>query len=106
MKAVVIRDYTSLEDVTNFQAILGGWLEALPVGENFTVFIDEDGKSKGLQPNPQADRVIRAMLTKVERELLMDDFIVGPAIFVGIDGDGNEVDLPQEVIAEFFPELI
>ena len=91
--------------VNNFQAALGGYLEALPVGEGFTVFIDEDGKAKGLPRNEKAESIVRAMLAKNGRIMLPGDYLVGPAIFVGIDDDGNAVDLPDAVIQEYFPEL-
>lgn len=106
VKAVVVRpDSIELASVHDFHAVLGGYLEALPVGEGFTVFIDEDGKSKGLPHNARAEAIIRAMLAKYQRVMLPGDYIVGPAIFVGIDDNGDETDLPDSVLKEYFPQF-
>ena len=106
MKAVIITPTTiELRPITDLRAALGGYLEALPVGEGFLCFIDEDGKAKQLPPNELATNVIQAMLAKRGRSLLPGDGIVGPAIFVSVDEDGNEGDLHESVIREYFPEL-
>ncbi len=105
MKAVVIREKVQFEEIINLQEGLGGWLESLAVGEDFTVFIDEDGKSKNLPFNPIADRIIREMLANNGRTLMPGDQIVGPAIFVGLDDAGNEIELPQWVVDQYFKEL-
>ncbi len=106
-KTVIVRPdvQVAVRVVNDFQAALGGYLEALPVGEGFTVFIDEDGKAKGLPRNERAESIIRAMLAKNDQTMLPCDHIVGPAIFVGIDEEGNACDLPASVIQEYFPEL-
>ncbi len=106
MKAIVVRPNSiELQEIIDLHAVLGGYLEALPVGEGFTVFIDEDGKAKELPRNDRADSIIRAMLAKVDRIMLSGDYIVGPAIFVGIDEEGFAVDLPDAVLKEYFSEL-
>ncbi len=103
MKAIVVLpNCIELREVTDLHETVGGFFQCLPVGEDFTVFIDEDGKAKGLPRNQRAEDIIRRMLDKVDRTLIPGDFIVGPAVFVGLDG-GDEVDLPEEVIKEFFP---
>jgi hypothetical protein len=105
MNAVVVTPSTvEFQHVTDLHAALGGYLEALSVGENFICFIDEDGKAKNLPHNRRATEVILAMLAKRDRTLLTGDFIVGTAIFVGVDGE-NEGDLPESVITEYFPEV-
>ncbi len=106
VKAIVVMDTIKFAQVHDFHAVLGGYLEALPVGEGFTVFIDEDGKAKGLPHNERAESIIRAMLSVYGRSMLPGDYIVGPAIFVGIDDEGNECDLPTSVIQEFFNGLV
>lgn len=106
MKAVIVTPNTiELRPITDLAKTLGGYLEALPVGEDFLCLIDEDGKAKNLPFNPLATNIIQAMLAKRGRSLLPDDWIVGHAIFVSVDEDGNEGDLHESVIREFFPEL-
>lgn len=107
---IVTPDQVLVRLVKNFQSVIGGWLESLPVGDDFTVVIDENGKSKRLPKNELADSIVRAMLEKKLglsfRTRLSSDPLVGPAIFVGIDEDGEASDLPDVVVREFFSDNI
>lgn len=38
-------------DLVEFQDIVGGYIECLPVGENILCVLNEEGKLKGLRPN-------------------------------------------------------
>jgi hypothetical protein len=106
MKAIIVTPNTiEFQNISDLHATLDGYLEALSVGENFICFIDEDGKAKGLRPNQRATDIIQLMLAKRGRSMLPGDMIVGMAIFVGVDGE-DEGDLPESVIAEYFPEFL
>ena len=97
------KDFKDWEDIK--KELNGGYLEMLPVGEDFTVYIDEDGKGKILPYNPGATAIIKAMLCQAGRTLLPGDYIVGPAVFVGIKPGAEgpeECDLPVHVIRRYF----
>jgi hypothetical protein len=106
MKAIVVTpDTIEFRFITDLHATLGGYLEALSVGENFICFIDEDGKAKGLRPNQRATDIIQLMLAKRDRTMLPGDVIAGKAIFVGVDGE-DEGDIPREVVEEYFSDML
>jgi hypothetical protein len=106
MKAIIVTpDTIEFQFITDLHETLGGYLEALSVGENFICFIDEDGKAKGLRHNQRATDIIQLMLAKRGRSLLPGDTIVGKAIFVGVDGE-DEGDIPREVVEEYFSDML
>jgi hypothetical protein len=106
MKAIVVTsDTIEFQDIADLHQAIGGYLEALSVGENFICFIDEEGKMKGLRFNQPATDIIQAMLAKRGRSMLPGDVIAGKAIFVGVDGE-NEGDIPREVVEEYFPDML
>jgi len=121
MKAVVITPFApsskmasiEVKDIDGFHGakaeLGGGYIEVVPVGENFSLYVDEDGTAKGLTPNWPATLITKAMLANVGRMMLPGDYIKGVAVFVGIkeEDDGlTECDLPEEVIKEFFQEYL
>jgi len=116
MKAIVIRpgERAVLQEVDGWNGIKaalgGGYLEAVPVGEDFTLYVDEDGIAKGLPYNEEATRVTETMLAAMKRRFAVTgDYIKGVAVFVGIRHDpeegGVECDIPERVIAEYFAPL-
>lgn len=111
MRCVVIRPgeapvIRNLKGWSGIKAELGGgYLELVPVGRNFTLYVDEDGIARGLPLNPLATRLARGMLAAAGRQLLQGDYIKGVAVFCGSRANGAECDLPAKVIAEWFPEL-
>lgn len=81
-------------------ALGGGWLEPITPSTgrfgSWTGYVDEDGKIKGLPYNPVATEFAHRLTWA---GLTFGDFLVGPLVIVGgPDRDGNDTDLPPEVI--------
>ena len=94
----VIKNLNGYED---FRATLnGGWLEGVSVGKNFAMYIDEDGISKKLPQNQKATALALMFIKRQNKILLINNYIRGTAIFLGIDSDGTECDLKDEIIKE------
>jgi hypothetical protein len=98
MKAIKITSVGSVEivddDFNNYNVLsdhVGGFIEYLYLSEGTHAYIDEEGKLKGLQPNPRATELFA-------HRLLPGDYIVGPMLLLGDDGEGSEADVPQEMI--------
>jgi hypothetical protein len=80
--------------LANFQAEVGGWVEAIGDGQTWTAYLNEEGKLNGLPPNPEADSIAR----KLGWQSLPGDYLVGPVVFCGPpDNDGYDTDLPPAV---------
>lgn len=58
-------------ELWNYQRIVGGFIECVPWDEDHVLIVNEEGKINGLEPNFR----------------FRGDVIVGPAIWVGVDGD-------------------
>lgn len=87
--------YESLRD------LIGGYLEALPFTDGTSVYIDEEGKLKGLPPNLIATSLMRS----IGPGLWPDDSICGTMVIVGNlneigEYDGEEHDVPNEVVKQ------
>ena len=84
-------EVTGLKDM---QAAVGGYIEYVGLGDQANLICNEDGKMLGLNINP-----IAAVLTKKYQALRPRDFIVGDILVVGpVDEDGNDTDVPQELV--------
>ena len=55
------------------QSLVGGWIETVSIGDDVAVICNEEGKNLGLPPNFYVERI--------------DDMILGPAVFVRVDGE-------------------
>lgn len=67
----------------------GGWIQAIPLPDGNYMYMDEEGKLKGLQYNFFATVLARPVLFD-------DDYIAGNAVICGPgDSDGNHMDLVQ-----------
>jgi hypothetical protein len=91
------------ENLQEFQAIVGGWLEAVygshdENGEpQLTIFCNEEGKLKGLPFNRRATALWYAADPNVR---LGGDVLVGSVIIAGgVDPDGLILSAPEEVIS-------
>lgn len=71
--------------------IIGGWLEAIPIGHDAIAYIDEEGKIKAdCQP-------INAIATAIAN--IPGDYIRGPMVIFGrADDEGNETDVPERLV--------
>lgn len=86
-----IVETTGLADL---QKAVEGFVEAVP-GEDFTAWVNEEGKITGMPFNPRADRFLHLSIP----ELSTFDCIVGPVIITGgVDEDGDNTDITPELI--------
>ena len=93
-------DTTSVEaveiepDLAFFQGYVGGHIEATYAGLGHVMYVNEEGKIDGLQPN--------AIATALVRRAGVDDVIVGPAV---VSGPGDAEGFDTSVTGEFI-ELV
>jgi len=70
---------------------VGGYIEAVSIGEDITMYLHEEGKIMGLPRNERATRLAK----KYGRISLMD-YIVGNVVMVGgVDEEGYDTGLSQ-----------
>lgn len=114
IQVAVIDDTGSvaLRDVDGWNGIKevldGAYIEPLSMGDNWAMYVDEDGIAKGLKRNDLATDIAVKALAKVGRMLIPGDFIKGKAVLVGKKhskkGWWVETDLPKAVINEYLGE--
>jgi len=93
---IIFPDGRVLDEKTDFKKfkkdyLSGGHIEMLPLTREAHAYIDEDGKSKGLEYNTKA-----TLLCRSHRCLNNNDIIVGPMAIFGTDRD-RESDVPDFV---------
>lgn len=86
-------------DLETMQGLVGGWLEALSLGQGAVMYLNEEGKILGLPLNTAANRIVAL----ANPGLAPGDFIVGQVIILGDtapDGteDGAEHDVPASAL--------
>lgn len=86
-------------DLETIQGFIGGDMEAVSVGSQAIMYVNENGKYEGLAVNSCANRLLGVCGTPLE---LPDDYIVGDAIVFGVFGpggtnDGNDHDIPDSL---------
>lgn len=82
-------------DLASLQAIVGGWIESVTFTEEVHLYCDEEGKFKGAEPNRVATWFAASMLPG------WDDVIMGPVVVLGMTPDGEEADVPAEIVELF-----
>jgi hypothetical protein len=107
MKAILITPENEIEvldedfDLKTIQSYLGGWIEVVnfgPDNPHFFAYINEEGKLNGLPAN----EIVTTFWYNSGQQILLGDVIVGNALFFGqVDDEGNETDVPDDLI-EFF----
>ncbi|GAB3865501.1 hypothetical protein GCM10028801_36090 [Nocardioides maradonensis] len=70
-------------DLATLQSLVGGLIEHVPVSLDAHLWCNEEG------------RLLRLPINK-EASILAGRLIVGPAVLVGVDEDGEDTDLPAE----------
>lgn len=94
IKVLVLKhddDTAHLQEVegslADFQKIVGGLIEAFPVGRFGNMYLNDEGKLLGLPYNHNA----QALLAEVGQRMLPGDFIVGDVVLTGDpDSEGND----------------
>ena len=89
----------SLSDLGDFQAAVGGDIEAVPLPE-IDMILNENGLDLDLPVNPVATRLAKEELAKDGRALITQDgWVLGPVLLVGKpDEFGDETDCPPLAI--------
>lgn len=80
--------------LAQFQALVGGWIEGIYGDSDWTGYLDEEGKIKGLPLNTTADFVARALGWQGD----LRDNLVGPVVFLGgADEAGDATSVTDQV---------
>ncbi|WP_295019072.1 DUF3846 domain-containing protein [uncultured Micrococcus sp.] len=80
--------------LADLQKAVEGYVEPVD-GDDFTAWVNEEGKITGMPFNPRADRFLHLAIP----ELSTFDCIVGPVIITGgVDEDGDNTDITPELI--------
>ena len=87
-----IRDISA--DLSTLQKLVNGFIESVPPfpGAEWHAIVNEEGKFYGLPWNPGATGLLRSLGWP------RGDFISGPAVILGVDPIGNDVDVPRLVL--------
>jgi hypothetical protein len=72
------------------RAVVGGYIEGIRLGADVYMYVDEEGKLKGLPMNSRA--------TALAIGAGLPDFVVGPVLLVGFDGSPEIASLPPEFV--------
>lgn len=82
-KEVIISDYQDI------QKVIGGYFQIVPIAEKFTLYCDDEGKLKELEPN----------LIWMDTDRTMIDILVGPILLLGpVDREGNDTNATPEML--------
>lgn len=86
---------TITPDLPTLQALVDGPIEAVTMfgTQPWVAYCDEEGKLSGKSLNIAATRLARTLGWRA------DDVLVGPVVFLGLDDEGAEIDVPGHVLA-------
>jgi hypothetical protein len=97
-----IRSLTA--DLTTLQTLVGGPIEAvygyrgtdatLAGQPRITFYLNEEGKLRGLAPNPLAT----ALWWHYDPRAARADILVGPVLVTGYHPEGADTDIPEDVL--------
>lgn len=83
---------TIRNDLHTLQRLVGGYIEAVPLAEDMAMIVNEEGKLMDLPKNFWME--------------VIGDYIVGTAVFVGVDGDEfDNVPVTLSDLYSVMPEL-
>lgn len=74
----------------NMQRFVGGWVQALSVTPSIALWMNEEGKMQGLEPN----------FYLVDGDEKPFDIVVGNVLIAGTDSEGETISLTDEEIEE------
>lgn len=88
-------------DLTSLQALVGGYVQQVPLPRHAVMYLNEEGKFAGLAPNLHATVLARHL----NAGLAPDDVVVGTVVVVGVVSatgayDGDEHDVPPAIVDE------
>lgn len=107
MKAILVTTEQEIElldqdfDLSVIQSYVGGLIEAVSFGSqnsHFFAYINEEGKLVGLPEN----KIATSVWYNSGERVLIGDYLAGNVLFFGqIDDEGNETDVPDDLIKFF-----
>lgn len=108
MKALVVKTdgtYEVIDQEWNYDQInraVGGWIQAVYFPHyKAEAYVHEEGKVIGLPENVVATNV----WYNSGAQILLGDFLVGDVVFFGeVDEEGNNTEVPAEIVAEISNE--
>ena len=89
-------ELVELEDISlnALQEAVGGWVQAIGLKDNLTMWLNEEGKLHGLEHNSSAQRLFDRSFGAGY------DLIVGDAVLMGgADEEGDTLGLTEEQVA-------
>ena len=91
MKMIVITSSgnISIQENNGYQCLkkaVGGYVEAVHIGDDAVMYLNEEGKLLGLDVNPIATKLYRSFIST-------SDVIVGDVCIVGTDGGEEDIDV-------------
>lgn len=85
-----------LPDAATLQRLVGGWIEAIN-GDDWTAFVNEEGKLDMLPINQAGNRILGVL----EWDAIGLDVVVGPLVILGpADSNGDETGITDAVLAK------
>lgn len=82
------------------QSAVGGWIEAVDLSDEVTLWCNEEGKITGLESNPIGTRLTAGLLQP-------GDYIAGDiALTGGVDDEGDTLGLTDEQVATYVSLLV
>ncbi len=78
------------------QQLVGGYIEAVS-GDDWTLYLNEEGKLQGLPVNRTATLFLNELIPGFAQR----DVLVGTVVFVGADGRGGSADVPASILTRF-----
>lgn len=85
-----------LDDLAGYQKAVGGFIEAIPLGDDHALVINEEGKLARLPRNVLATLIA----FNFRSGIASNDYIVGDAVIVGNPADSGEWTDYQDKLAE------
>ncbi|GAA4660335.1 DUF3846 domain-containing protein [Arthrobacter cryoconiti] len=94
--------------LVSLQSQVGGYIESVPGGDfngasadSWCAYVNEEGKVLNLPVNVRATAIMHSI-----EKIHPWDTINGPMVVVGVDGDGESVDAPEELTAGRLLEIL
>jgi hypothetical protein len=92
--AVSLVELNETSSLSQMQAAVGGFIEVLGLTAGLSMVFDEEGKLKGRPLNNIAIRLTQHYAVG----LRPGDMIVGDVLLIGNDDEGEERDVPNDVV--------
>lgn len=87
--------------LTDLQGLVGGYIDVVRVGDELSVYINDEGKLIGLPPNALA-----TMWLSVIGAIFPNDYIAGDAVVLWFDPEtGEDRGIPQDKLDGFLEIL-